>query len=187
MSARLLLHICCGPCAIMPLVRLREAGFLVTGLYYNPNIQPAMEYLRRRDALAQVAARLEVEIVYDAYDPLPHLRRSVADPAGRCRPCWDERLARAAQKARELGCDAFSSSLLYSKYQDHAVLRALGEAQATAHGVPFHYQDFRLDWDQGVALSKEWGIYRQPYCGCVLSELDRYAKKLRRPPLVVEE
>ena len=184
MADRLLLHICCGPCAIAPLMRLREAGIAVTGLFYNPNIQPASEYLHRRDALAQVAARLDVEIVYDVYDPVPHLRRSATDPSGRCRPCWDERLARAAEKAREFGCDAFSSTLLYSKYQDHDVLRALGDAQRQAQGVSFYYRDFRLDWDEGVALSKDWGIYRQPYCGCMLSELDRYAKKLRRPPVV---
>lgn len=186
MSHRVLLHICCGPCAIMPLTRLQEAGYTVTGLFYNPNIQPAMEYLRRRDALSLVAARLDVEILYDVYDPLPHLRRSVADPAGRCRPCWEERLAAAARKARELGCDAFSSTLLYSKYQDHDVLQALGQAQEQALGVSFYYRDFRLDWDAGVALSKDWGIYRQPYCGCVLSELDRYARKLRRPPVVAQ-
>ncbi|EFL51927.1 protein of unknown function DUF208 [Solidesulfovibrio fructosivorans JJ]] len=186
MSERLLLHICCGPCAIAPILRLREAGLRVVGLFYNPNIQPVMEYLRRRDALAQVAAKLGVDVLYDDYDPLPHLRRSTADPDARCRPCWDERLARAAETARRLGCDAYSSSLLYSKYQDHGLLRALGEAQATSHGVPFYYRDFRVDWDEGVALSKEWGIYRQPYCGCVLSEFDRFSKKLRRPPVVGE-
>jgi hypothetical protein len=182
MAKRILLHVCCGPCAIAPILRLKEAGWLVTGLFFNPNIQPAMEYLRRRDALARTAAILDVEILYDAYDPILHLRRSLADPAGRCRPCWDERLGRAATKARELACDAFSSTLLYSKHQDHDALKILGRDQAEAHGVPFFYQDFRVHWEEGVALSRTWEIYRQPYCGCMLSELGRYAKKLRRPP-----
>ena len=184
MPGSLLLHICCGPCALAPVTHLKEAGWTVTGLYFNPNIQPAREYLRRRDALAKAASLLGIDVVYDVYDPLPHLRRSSADPAGRCRPCWDERLDRAAGMARDLGCDAFSSTLLYSKYQDHTVLRELGEARAASRGVPFYYQDFREYWDEGVALSRQWDIYRQPYCGCVLSELDRYAKKLRRPPVV---
>lgn len=183
MARRVLLHICCGPCAIAPIRHLVEAGWLVTGLFFNPNIQPAMEYLRRRDALAKVAAILGVDVLYDDYDPLEHLRRSLADPANRCAPCWDSRLDRAAGRALDLGCDAFSSTLLYSKYQDHEVLRALGLARAEAHGVPFFYQDFRVFWDEGVELSKKWEIYRQPYCGCMLSELDRYAKKLRRPPV----
>lgn len=184
MPRRILLHICCGPCAIAPARHLLEAGWEVVGLFYNPNIQPAMEYLRRRDALAKVADIIGFPVRYDVYDPLPHLRRSVADPAGRCAPCWDERLDRAAAAAVECGCDAFSTTLLYSKYQDHGLLAALGQTKAQARGVPFHYQDFRVFWDEGVALSKEWEIYRQPYCGCVLSELDRYAKKLRRPPVV---
>jgi len=182
MAGRVLLHVCCGPCSITPLLRLAEAGWEVVGLFANDNIQPAAEWLRRRDGAAAVARRLGVELCIDPYDPLPHMRRSLADPAGRCRPCWAERLRRAAAKARELGCDAFTSSLLYSKYQDHAAITALGEEAAASHDVAFHYADYRVHWDEGVALSREWGIYRQPYCGCVLSELDRYAKKQRRPP-----
>ena len=182
MAGRVLLHICCGPCAIAPLSRLTEAGLEVVGLFANDNIQPAAEWLRRRDGAAQVAARFGAPLVIDAYDPLPHMRRSLADPTGRCAPCWEERLDRAAAAAAALGCDAFTSSLLYSKYQDHALLSSLGEARAAAHGVPFHYQDFRVHWDEGVTLSRQWEIYRQPYCGCVLSELDRYSKKLRQPP-----
>lgn len=182
MSKRLLLHACCGPCALAPALRLKEAGWLVTGLFFNPNIQPAGEYLRRRDALALAASRLEIEVLYDVYDPVPHLRRSLADPDHRCLPCWAERLDRTAATAKSLGCDAFSSTLLYSKYQDHEAVKVLGQEKAAVHGVAFLYQDFRVFWDEGVALSREWGLYRQPYCGCVLSELDRYAKKLRRPP-----
>ncbi|HML53675.1 MAG TPA: epoxyqueuosine reductase QueH [Solidesulfovibrio magneticus] len=184
MIGRVLLHICCGPCAIAPLSRLTEAGLEVVGLFANDNIQPAAEWLRRRDGAAQVAARFGTPLVIDAYDPLPHMRRSLADPTGRCRPCWDERLNRAAVVAREQGCEAFTSSLLYSRYQDHAAIAALGRAAGEAAGVTFHYADYRAHWDEGVALSKDWGIYRQPYCGCVLSELDRYAKKLRRAPVL---
>jgi predicted adenine nucleotide alpha hydrolase (AANH) superfamily ATPase len=184
MAGRILLHVCCGPCAIAPILRLKEAGYDVVGLFFNPNIQPAMEYLRRRAGAARVAAILGVDMRFGDYDPVPHLRRSLADPAGRCAPCWEERLDAAAAAAADLGCDAFTSSLLYSKYQDHAVLAALGQARAEARGVPFLYRDFRVHWDEGVALSREWGVYRQPYCGCVLSELDRYARKLRRPPEV---
>jgi len=184
MADRLLLHICCGPCAIAPILHLREAGVTLTGLFYNPNIQPAMEYLRRRDTLAALAARLDFEVLYADYDPLPHLRRSLADPAARCAPCTGERLEYAASRAVELGFPAFSSTLLYSRYQDHDTIRDQGYALAAGHGLTFHYQDFRVYWDEGVTLSREWQLYRQPYCGCVLSELDRYAKKLRRPPVV---
>ena len=185
MGRRILLHICCGPCALAPLLRLTEAGCEVVGLFANDNIQPASEWLRRRDGAAQVMGRFGLSLVIDPYDPMTHLRRSLADPASRCRPCWAERLDRAAAVAVEQGCQAFTSSLLYSRYQDHAAIAVLGEAAGAAAGVPFHYADYRVHWDEGVALSREWGIYRQPYCGCILSELDRYAKKLRRPPDLV--
>lgn len=184
MSRRLLLHICCGPCAIAPVLRLKEAGYVVTGLYYNPNIQPAMEYLRRRDTLAQLAARLDFEVLYEAYDPVPHLRRSLSDPDNRCQPCWRDRLAHTVARAGELGFTTFSTTLLYSRYQNHDVIRGLGETLGAASGCAFHYQDFRVFWDEGVELSMKWQLYRQPYCGCILSELDRYAKKLRRPPQI---
>ncbi len=184
MADRVLLHICCGPCAIAPVLRLKEAGCHVTGLFYNPNIQPAMEYLRRRDALARLAAILDIEVLYDDYDPIPHLRQSLADPRNRCMPCYRDRLARVAGQARSLGFDTFSSTLLYSKYQNHEAIVGISQAQAASHGIAFRYQDFRVFWDEGVALSKEWGLYRQAYCGCMLSELDRYRKKLARPPVV---
>jgi epoxyqueuosine reductase len=183
MAGRMLLHICCGPCAIAPILHLRQAGFAVTGLFYNPNIQPAMEYLRRRDALAQLAGILDFEVIYDAYDPIPHLRQSLANPAGRCPPCWRTRLEHTAARAAALGFATVSTTLLYSRYQDHDAVRLLGRDQAARHGVAFFYQDFRVHWDEGVELSKKWQLYRQPYCGCVASELERYAKKLRRPPL----
>ena len=146
-----------------------------------------MEYLRRRDALAKVASILDVEILYDTYDPISHLRQALADPPNRCGPCWRSRLERVAARARERGDDVFSSTLLYSRYQDHQVLQDLGNATAAAYGIAFLYQDFRVYWDEGVALSRQWEIYRQPYCGCMLSELDRYAKKLGRPPALPSE
>ena len=97
------------------------------------------------------------------------------------------RLAHTAARAVALGFATISSTLLYSRYQDHDAIRLLGYDQAARHGVSFLYRDFRVYWDEGVALSKEWELYRQPYCGCVLSEMDRYAKKLRRPPVFQEK
>ena len=84
-------------------------------------------------------------------------------------------------KARELGCTHVFSSLLYSRYQPHEAIRAAGERLAQEEGAPaFLYRDFRPYWQAGIDLSKEMDIYRQPYCGCVYSEAERYAKKLAR-------
>ena len=87
----------------------------------------------------------------------------------------------AFAKARELGCTHFFSSLLYSRYQPHEAIREAGERLSGQDGGPlFLYRDFRPDWQAGIDLSIELGLYRQPYCGCVYSEAERYAKKLKR-------
>jgi len=178
----LLVHACCGPCAITVFRELLGQGEDVLGFYYNPNIHPLAEYLRRRDALKQVGERLEVPLVVaDAeYDPVQFLRLAAFREKDRCRSCYEMRLDRAAREAKSQGCQAFTSTLLYSKYQDHQAIRDAGEAAARTHGVAFFYQDFRSGWEEGVRLSREWELYRQPYCGCIYSEFDRYRKKLGR-------
>lgn len=179
----ILVHACCGPCAITVLQTLAGRGEAVRVFYYNPNIHPLMEYLRRKEALEAVCARLDLPLdCADAeYDPALFLRLSAFREAARCPGCYALRLDRAAREAKALGCEAFTSTLLYSKYQDHAAIRAAGEEAAAAHGMPFLYEDHRSGWDEGVRLSREWGLYRQPYCGCIHSEFDRYRKKLGKP------
>ncbi|MRR07335.1 MAG: hypothetical protein EG828_10405, partial [Deltaproteobacteria bacterium] len=90
------------------------------------------------------------------------------------------RIERAAQTAAELGYNAFPSTLLYSRYQQHELIRREGEQAAARHGVSFLYDDFRRGWQQGIAASKEMGLYRQQYCGCIYSEKDRYLPKAAR-------
>lgn len=178
----LLVHACCGPCSITVVQRLREQGHDLLGLYYNPNIHPLMEYLRRRDALEEVSGRLGFSVAYadSEYDPAVFLRLTAFREKERCAQCYRLRLERAALEARRRGCAAMTTTLLYSKYQDHEAIRAMGEQAATAQGVEFLYQDFRTGWDEGIRFSKEWGVYRQPYCGCIFSEYERYSKRLPR-------
>lgn len=184
-DARLLLHVCCGPCAIMPIVRLKAEGFQVTAWFMNPNVQPLAEYLRRREAAGQCAEQLGVPILYaDAAWDIAAWLRAVAGrdmPPERCAYCCASRMEAAFAFAARHGFDAVSSSLLYSKYQPHAVIRAAGERLAAQKDAPrFVYRDFRKNWQEGIDRSREMGLYRQPYCGCVYSEADRYRKKLER-------
>jgi len=185
----ILVHACCGPCAITVLRTLLDRGERVFGFYYNPNIHPLTEYLRRKEALEAVCARLEAPLACaDAeYDPALFLRMSAFRESARCPACYALRLDRAAREAKARGCEAFTSTLLYSRYQDHAAIRAAAEDAAAAHGVEFLYEDFRTGWDEGVRLSREWGLYRQPYCGCIHSEFDRYRKKLGRPAPAIRD
>ncbi|MFA7167134.1 MAG: epoxyqueuosine reductase QueH, partial [Desulfoplanes sp.] len=91
---RILLHICCGPCAIYPVQALREQGFEVIGLYFNPNIHPLQEYLKRREGLVETAERLKLKVIYkDAdYDPKTYLRAVAFREANRCFHCYTMRL-----------------------------------------------------------------------------------------------
>lgn len=190
---RILLHICCGPCAVMPVRELLRAGHAVTGWFYNPNIHPLAEYLRRREGAKRAAEVHSVPLLFpDAgqggqtafaapeYDVNAWCRAALTHPEGRCFYCRASRFDAVARVAKALGFDAFTSSLLYSRRQDHQGMREAGERAAAAFDVSFFYQDFRPFWQDGIAASKDLGIYRQQYCGCVFSEEERYARDLAK-------
>jgi predicted adenine nucleotide alpha hydrolase (AANH) superfamily ATPase len=172
---RILLHICCAPCALMPVEVLRKEGHEVMGLFYNPNIQPYTEHQRRLQTLQQWAQDEDLKlVVMDEYDPQEWLRQMVFREEVRCGICHHQRLARAAHVAKKGGFDAFSTTLLYSVRQKHQLLAETAQAVADSKGTKFLYRDFRPFWKEGVALSQELGLYRQQYCGCIYSERDRY-------------
>ena len=184
------LHACCGPCSITPVLRLRDLGLSPTLYFYNPNIHPLSEYLRRREGLLAVAARLDLPVLLaDQEDEaaahpgawllaMGALGQGMDDMSRRCPLCYDLRLARVAARARELGFPRFSSTLLYSKYQNHEAILGSGKRHA-GQDLDFLGEDFRPGWNEGIRLSKEWGIYRQQYCGCLLSEHDRYRRSVK--------
>ena len=72
--------------------------------------------------------------------------------------------------------DGFTTTLLYSKYQKHDLIKEIGKTLSQQLGIFFYYQDFRVGWAEGVKISKELDMYRQPYCGCIYSEKQRYYK-----------
>lgn len=179
---KVLVHLCCGPCAIAPVQALHDAGMDVVGLYYNPNIHPLQEYLRRREGVADVAHHLGFPVIYkdDEYDPALFFRAVSFRETQRCVPCYSLRLERTLSIARRGQFDAFTTTLLYSKFQKHEMIREVGENLAQGSGLSFVYQDFREGWSAGIAQSKAWGVYRQQYCGCLYSEGERYARDLRK-------
>ena len=171
----ILLHTCCGPCALYPLRTLRTAGHQVTGFFYNHNIHPYQEYTLRRDAVMQMAEHEAMPLIMrDDYDLEGFLSNVAAEPEKRCSYCYASRLRATAKIAAEGGFDAFTAALLYSRYQKHEEIKELGERIGQEFGVPFHYEDFRPGWQEGIKLSKELGLYRQQYCGCIYSEKERY-------------
>ena len=99
------------------------------------------------------------------------------EPTVRCAYCYRVRLEKTAIYAKENDFEAFSTSLLVSPYQKHDLIKQIAEEIAAKVGIPFYYEDYRNGYQEGVDVSKELEMYRQPYCGCVFSERDRYEKR----------
>jgi predicted adenine nucleotide alpha hydrolase (AANH) superfamily ATPase len=168
---------------LYPLKALREEGFLVKGYFFNPNIHPYREFERRIEALETVSSAFDLPVVWDdaVYGLKEWLRTVNMDVPfpERCSSCYEMRILRTAAKAKDLGFDAFTTTLLYSRFQVHDKIKEICARAEDALDLHFYYQDFRKGWQEGIEASKALGIYRQPYCGCLLSEGERYKKRRR--------
>ena len=178
-----LLHICCAPCANMPIEVLRGDGIQVAGYWYNPNIHPFTEYRARRNCLQEYAKTIELPLILkDEYGLRPFVREVADDIEGRCVKCYEMRLFDTARQAAEGGFDSFASSLFISPYQNHELMREVAERAAKEYNVKFLYRDFRPYFKEGQERARELEMYIQKFCGCVFSEQERYLKKSKIIP-----
>ena len=181
---KLLLHMCCGPCSCYPVKKLREDGIEPVGYFFNPNIHPYKEWEMRLQTAKEFAAKVKMEIHTDEdYRLRDFLKKALIaenEPNGRCTMCYTWRLEQAAKFAAANGFEAFTSTLFYSIYQQHDLMRRTAEHFAEIYGVQFYYEDFRPGWQEGIDISRELELYRQPYCGCIFSEEERYSKAIRK-------
>ncbi|MBM9519429.1 epoxyqueuosine reductase QueH [Desulforhopalus vacuolatus] len=178
---KLLLHICCGPCSIYPVKVLRERGYDLTGRWYNPNIHPWKEYRRRLDTLETYAEKISLPLLVERdYGLTEYLRKVVFHENARCAVCYEMRLEDTARLAAELGFPTFTTTLFYSKYQNHTLMQDIGSKMAAKYGVEMLYEDFSIGWQEGIDRSIEEGMYRQPYCGCIYSEQERYDNRWKK-------
>lgn len=176
---KVLLHTCCAPCFVYPYSRLRDQGNRITAFFYNPNIHPFREHKKRLETLKLHAENFSFPLIYDKkYDLTDFLRKIVFHEAERCSICYSARLERTALFAKDQGFEAFTTTLLYSKYQRHDMITSLCNAISLRYNIPFIYEDFREGWQLGVDRAKELDMYRQSYCGCIYSEQERYNKSL---------
>lgn len=179
---KVLLHICCAPCTIYPLKVLRREGHEVKGFFYNPNIHPYTEFVRRKEALATFSQLTLLPLTVDeGYDLERFLEAALPLGKDRCLACYRLRLNRAFEKAVEERAEAVTTTLLYSRYQRHEAIAAIAEELSARHRVPFLYEDFRSGWKEGQDESRRLGLYRQKYCGCIFSEYERMARKKPGP------
>ena len=174
---KVLLHICCAPCANRPLALLQEQGHEVTGYWYNPNIHPFTEYRSRRNTVREYLQEIGVPLIeQNDYALRPFVRQVAEDIAHRCVKCYEMRLFETAKTAKAQGFDGFTSSLFISPYQNHSLMMDVAQRAADEYGVQFVYEDFRPLFRDGQDFAREHGFYMQKYCGCVFSEEERYLK-----------
>ena len=176
---RLLLHSCCGPCSSYVLEYLTRY-FEVCLSYYNPNIQPREEYELRLENQLKVLERIPGVTLapcgYDggAYDEAVRGLENEPEGGARCTECFALRLDFAARVAKRLGCDYFATTLTVSPHKDAQRINAIGEALAGKYGVKWLPADFkkRDGYKRSIELSREFGLYRQNYCGCLYSKTE---------------
>jgi len=160
---------------------LREEGFEIEGFFYNPNIHPFREFQERLRSY-QMLVELKGLKTYCIEDYgletfINELKVNQLSIDKRCPLCYRLRLEAAADKAKELGMEGYTTTLLVSPYQNHELLAQTGKEIGEAKGIPFIYRDFRPGFRQGQQEARQLGLYMQSYCGCVFSEYDRYKPK----------
>jgi predicted adenine nucleotide alpha hydrolase (AANH) superfamily ATPase len=157
---------------------MKAGGLDVMGFFYRHNIHPYSECLRRQETLEDYARQIDLRlIIQEGYDLEGFIQNVVYREKDRCTYCYHDRLRTTALMAKRGKFDYFSSTLLYSKFQKHDMLKSIGESIGKSIGVPFFYEDFRSGWKEGIDTSKNLGMYRQQYCGCIYSEKERYYRK----------
>ena len=176
----LLLHACCAPCSSYCLEYLSDF-FNITVFYYNPNISLKEEYHHRLEEEKRLISEMPfanpvtiTESVYDPREFFSPVKGLENEPEGgkRCEKCFRLRLSAAAQKAKELGADYFTTTLTISPLKNAALLNQIGEEEAAKHGVSWLPSDFkkREGYKRSIQLSAQYDLYRQNYCGCIFSK-----------------
>ncbi|MEG9430366.1 MAG: epoxyqueuosine reductase QueH [Christensenellaceae bacterium] len=172
----LLMHACCAPCSSACLERLKDF-FDITVYYYNPNIDSVEEYAKRSAEQERLCKALGVDFVAESYAPEEFyaVAKGLEDaPEGgaRCEKCFYLRLKKTAEKAEEKGFEYFTTTLTLSPLKNAALLNEIGERIASETGVTWLPSDFKKKggYLRSIELSKEYGLYRQNYCGCIFSK-----------------
>ncbi|MBE6569593.1 MAG: epoxyqueuosine reductase QueH [Ruminococcaceae bacterium] len=180
---RLLLHACCAPCSSYTLEYLSPYFREISVFFYNPNITPTEEYNYRLAELQRMMENVQygcpVTVLPGIYDPerftaMARGMESLPEGGGRCYKCYDLRLRETGRTAAESGFDWFTTTLSISPYKNAAWLNEIGTRIGEELGVPYLQSDFKKNggYARSIVLSKEYGLYRQNWCGCVYSRRD---------------
>ncbi len=165
---------CCANCCLYPMKSLLYKGIDVRGLWFNPNIHPFPEYSERLYSLEKLQGSWGFDVEYMDRYGLDDFVRAIGNPEdNRCVRCYAMRLEETAKTAKRMNLDGFTTSLLVSPYQNFDAIVSLGREMGKRYSTPFYVEDFRVGYRESISLSKELGLYRQKYCGCIFSEGER--------------
>lgn len=175
---KILVHTCCAPCLCYTHKKLQEEGYEATAFYSNPNIHPEEEFQKRTEALRAYERATGLSVIingtYGLADWLSRTERGwKAGKKERCLLCYEMRLRETAREARKRSFPLFTTTLLYSIHQMHDAVAKLAQQLGREEGAEFVYLDLRKGWNEGIRISREMGLYRQKYCGCIFSESER--------------
>ena len=179
----LLLHTCCAPCSSAVIERLAQ-DFKITVFYYNPNIEPYEEYLKRKEEQKKFLKVfpspnplnfLDCDYENEEFKKLALGLEKEKEGGPRCFRCYRLRLLKTAQKAKEFGFDYFTTSLSISPYKNAQKLNEIGLELEQVCGVSYLVSDFKKNdgYKKSILFSKEYNLYLQDYCGCVYSKKER--------------
>jgi len=173
---RVLLHICCGICSSWAIEKLKIDGFQVCGFFYNPNIQPEDEYIKRLAVAQKVAEFHGIGFLAGKYDPgkwQQEVKGWENEPENgkRCPFCFHLRLEETFRKAGELGIDYFTTTLTISPHKNFEVIKRIGVSLSPERFLAYNFKK-EDGFKKSNEFSREHELYRQNYCGCLYSRLN---------------
>jgi len=178
-SKKLLLHTCCAPC-LSSVFESLEKNYEISSLYFNPNIAPSEEYGRRLSELERFSGERDFLLIKGTYDlkswtcevkPL----RFLGERSERCWRCYRIRLTNAFETARERNYGMVGTTLSVSPHKNAEMINAIGQELGRKYRIEFMAADFKKNdgYRRSVELSARYGFYRQNYCGCIYSKMER--------------
>ena len=177
---RLLLHSCCAPCSSYVITYLYDY-FDITILYYNPNIYPYEEYKKRKDEQIRLISNFKgVKIINcdydnDIYNEVIKGLENEPERGSRCTKCFYLRLNKTGEIAKKNDFEYFGTTLTVSPYKNARLLNEIGEDISKKYDIKWLYSDFKKNdgYKKSIELSKKYDLYRQDYCGCIYSKIER--------------
>lgn len=178
---RLLLHSCCAPCSSSVIEKLK-GDFSLTVLFYNPNIEPYVEYTKRKEEQIKLLKKLNIDYLEIDYLNEEFINKVIGfekekEGGRRCWLCYELRLEKTAELAKKYNFNYFTTTLTVSPYKNSKIINEIGKNLEEKYQVKYLISDFKKEdgYKKSIELSKKYNLYRQNYCGCLYGK-DIYEK-----------